>query len=228
MLLLNGMDPYDGTQRWSLPGGFVHPGERLADTVRRVLRAKCGIEGLEPRQLRVFDDPSGTHAAGSCRWPTPRPCRARSLSEAMDGRSDLRLGAGCPGRARTACAMPRGQKRLPFDHDDDRLVGGHRRCADRYSRRRIRTGCWAGCSACGNFSASTRRWSGRPWHKDAFRRLMEPHLVAAHGKDRSGYGPPAQLFQRRDDAPVAAYPAEVGAPSAGYTDEELLSRSLTT
>lgn len=43
--------------RWALPGTFVHERERLADAVLRALRAKCGIEGLQPHQLRVFDDP---------------------------------------------------------------------------------------------------------------------------------------------------------------------------
>lgn len=40
-----------------LPGTFLHPGERLSDAVLRSLREKAGIDGLRPRQLRVFDDP---------------------------------------------------------------------------------------------------------------------------------------------------------------------------
>ena len=47
-----------GTPEWRLPGTFLHPGERLADAVRRSLREKAGIAGLEPRQLLVFDDPA--------------------------------------------------------------------------------------------------------------------------------------------------------------------------
>ena len=46
-----------GGVEWRLPGTFLHPGERLADAVRRSLREKAGFDGLEPRQLRVFDDP---------------------------------------------------------------------------------------------------------------------------------------------------------------------------
>ncbi|TFC02634.1 NUDIX hydrolase [Cryobacterium mannosilyticum] len=42
---------------WRLPGTFVHEGETLADAVLRSLRDKAGIEGLRPRQLRVFDAP---------------------------------------------------------------------------------------------------------------------------------------------------------------------------
>src|SRR3954452_7218963 len=40
-----------------LPGTFLHEGERLADAVRRSLHDKAGVEGLQPEQLHVFDDP---------------------------------------------------------------------------------------------------------------------------------------------------------------------------
>jgi 8-oxo-dGTP diphosphatase len=43
---------------WRLPGTFVHEGETLAQAVLRSLREKAGIEGLQPRQLHVFDEPS--------------------------------------------------------------------------------------------------------------------------------------------------------------------------
>jgi 8-oxo-dGTP diphosphatase len=42
---------------WRLPGTFVHEGETLARAVSRSLRDKAGIEGLQPRQLHVFDEP---------------------------------------------------------------------------------------------------------------------------------------------------------------------------
>ena len=42
---------------WRLPGTFVHEGETLAQAVLRSLREKAGIEGLQPRQLHVFDEP---------------------------------------------------------------------------------------------------------------------------------------------------------------------------
>lgn len=46
-----------GAPEWRLPGTFLHPREGLADAVHRSLRAKAGVQGLEPRQLHVFDDP---------------------------------------------------------------------------------------------------------------------------------------------------------------------------
>lgn len=42
---------------WQLPGTFLHEGETLADAARRALRTKVGVEGLEPVQLCVLDDP---------------------------------------------------------------------------------------------------------------------------------------------------------------------------
>jgi ADP-ribose pyrophosphatase YjhB (NUDIX family) len=47
-----------GDQEWRLPGTFLHPGERLTDAVHRSLRDKTGVDGLNPRQLHVFDAPT--------------------------------------------------------------------------------------------------------------------------------------------------------------------------
>lgn len=48
----------ENARGWGLPGTFLHEGERLIDAVRRSLRDKAGVDGLEPRQLQVFDDPT--------------------------------------------------------------------------------------------------------------------------------------------------------------------------
>ncbi|MFZ2164134.1 MAG: NUDIX domain-containing protein [Propionibacteriaceae bacterium] len=40
-----------------LPGTFLHADETLRDAALRALREKAGIQGLNPRQLQVFDDP---------------------------------------------------------------------------------------------------------------------------------------------------------------------------
>src|SRR5262245_31551326 len=97
VLLHHGVDPYDGSRRWSLPGGFVHPDERLADTVRRVLRDKCGIAGLVPRQLQVFDDPDRDPRGWVMSVAHAASVPVASLSPALDGRPDLRLVAVQPG-----------------------------------------------------------------------------------------------------------------------------------
>jgi len=45
------------TSGWGLPGTFLHPGERLADAVRRSLLDKAEVRGVDPHQWRVFDEP---------------------------------------------------------------------------------------------------------------------------------------------------------------------------
>ena len=40
-----------------LPGGFVHPGETLDDTARRVLETKAGLRGIAAEQLYTFSTP---------------------------------------------------------------------------------------------------------------------------------------------------------------------------
>lgn len=42
----------------ALPGTFLHSRETLAEAVLRSLRAKAGVTGRQPRQLRVFDNPN--------------------------------------------------------------------------------------------------------------------------------------------------------------------------
>jgi len=221
VLLVHGEDPYDGLQRWLLPGGFVHPGERLADTVRRVLRDKCGIEGLDPRQLLVFDDPQRDPRGWVMSVAHAATVPYVSLSTSLRERPDLRLVAiqpGSPGRVRRL----RGQKGLPFDHDTivARAVAEIR---SRYSALPDPDGLLGGVFSVRQLQRVHEAVVGSEWHKDAFRRLMEPHLVAVPGKDRSEKGPPAQLYRRRDDSSVAATSAETDMPPAGYTDEELLA-----
>lgn len=54
-------EPFAGCQ--VLPGGFVHPGETLDDTARRVLAEKAGLSDLAVEQLYTFSaadrDPRG-------------------------------------------------------------------------------------------------------------------------------------------------------------------------
>lgn len=47
--------PFAGCQ--VLPGGFVHPGETMDDTARRVLAAKTGLSDLAVEQLYTFSAP---------------------------------------------------------------------------------------------------------------------------------------------------------------------------
>ncbi|RYE36607.1 MAG: NUDIX hydrolase, partial [Hyphomicrobiales bacterium] len=48
-------EPFDGDL--VLPGGFVHPGETLDETARRVMETKAGLRGLPVEQLYTFSTP---------------------------------------------------------------------------------------------------------------------------------------------------------------------------
>lgn len=49
------VEPFCGQQ--VLPGGFVHPGETLDTTARRILCEKAGLPGLPVEQLYTFSEP---------------------------------------------------------------------------------------------------------------------------------------------------------------------------
>ncbi len=55
MMVKRGEAPFAG--QFVLPGGFVHPGESLDDTARRVLDCKTGLTGVPVEQLYSFSDP---------------------------------------------------------------------------------------------------------------------------------------------------------------------------
>jgi len=46
---------------WSLPGGFLEPGERLAEAIVREVREETGLEVEPLRIVGVYSDPAYTH-----------------------------------------------------------------------------------------------------------------------------------------------------------------------
>lgn len=203
VLLVRGRDPAD-RPAWLLPGGFVHPGERLADAARRVLHDKCGLHGLRPHQLHVFDDP-GRDPRG---W-------VMSVAHAVTvPPADLPLGPELrlvPARRRRA---------MPYDHPAiiERAVAD---IAARYADHPDPDRLLGPVFTVRDLQRLHEAVVGQTWHRDAFRRLMEPQLVPVSGKDRSEKGPPAQLYRRAGDPSSTVDTAEPASP--GYTEGELLA-----
>jgi ADP-ribose pyrophosphatase YjhB (NUDIX family) len=215
---VNGVDPVDGTKRWSLPGGFVHERQRLSDAVVRVLRDKHGIGGLTPRQLHVFDDPERDPRG----WvmSVAHASTVPGLEAAIKESEDLTLAPVRPGSP-ARLHLPGRQKALPFDHDNivDLAV---RDIRARYAEHPDPDRLLGDAFTVKQLQAVHEAVAGELFHKDAFRRLMSQHLVPVTGEFRRGdYGPPAQLFRRQGDtaSTVDLDPGE----RAGYTDDELLA-----
>jgi ADP-ribose pyrophosphatase YjhB (NUDIX family) len=216
VLQMRGTDP-SGRPAWLLPGGFVHPGERLAETVRRVLHDKCGLDGLQPRQLHVFDDPSRDPRG----WVMSVAHAVTVRHADVSLRPDLRL---VPASRRHS---------MPYDHDAivERAAAD---LAERYADRPDPDRLLGPVFTVRDLQRVHEAVVGQTWHKDAFRRLMEPHLVPVPGKDRSEKGPPAQLYRRASDLGPPIEPSgsddesgytsgSTSGPTSGYTEGELLA-----
>jgi 8-oxo-dGTP diphosphatase len=166
---------------WGLPGTFLHEGERLIDSVKRALRDKAGVDGLQPRQLHVFDDPA-------------RDDRGWVLSVAhIDVVSLARLDARLVSETRVVPIDRPG--RLPYGHNHiieiavDHLRDRYRNAPDpdhllpdEFTLRELRL--------------VHQAVAGRSLQRDNFRRSLD-HLLTGTGVLVSrGPGRPAELFTR--------------------------------
>lgn len=161
-----------------LPGSFVHERETLAEAVLRSLAAKAGVAGLAPRQLRVFDDPD-------------RDDRGWVLSVAhtdVVAVTRLALDATKAHLVRTTAlpALPWGHE-LIVDYAVEALRADYRRHPDPFGL--IDT----------PFTLRSLRHlhevvAGGPLAKDAFARIMHPHLIDTGNKSGGTVGKPARLF----------------------------------
>jgi len=166
---------------WSLPGTFLHEGERLIDAVQRALRIKGGVKGLRPRQLGVFDDPR-------------RDDRGWVLSVAHVDVVPLdRLAARDAGRTRLVPADRPG--RLPYDHAEIirwAVADLRRRYAERPDPDRLLPETFT----LRELRAVHEAIGGRPLQRDTFRRAVEHWLEPTGESVVRGPGRPAELFRR--------------------------------
>ncbi len=208
LLLRRDVAPKAGA--WSLPGSFVRERERLADAVLRTLADKCGIGGLAPRQLHVFDDPARDDRGWVVSVAHVDVVPVARLTPALADRDDLVLApvtrpatpgttpaVTAGGRPTSPVDLPGRQAALPFDHAEivALAVDDVRR---RYGAAPDPDGL---VSEPFTFRALRRVHDavlGEPQQKDTFRRRMLPLLVEDGEIARGGVGRPAQLHRRAD------------------------------
>ncbi len=180
------------TEQWRLPGTFLHEGEVLADAVRRSLKEKAGVEGLQPRQLHVFDDPmrddrgwvlSVAHVAAVRADRIPLTDRTRLVPVAAVG--DLQY-----------------DHEVIIDYAADDLRGAYRHLPD---PGRLLADSWDG-EPTGAFTIlELRRLHeavlGERFNRDTFRRSMLPLLVATGQWRKGARGKPAELYTRATVSP---------------------------
>ena len=171
----------DGGRGWALPGTFLHEGEQLMDAVLRSLREKAGVEGLQPRQLRVFDDPERDDRG----WVlSVAHVMVVPMSVLMTRSEATRLmPASAPGQ-------------MPYGHGAmiDIAVADATR---RYDERPDPDGLLPETFTMLELRQVHAAVAGHDLQKDTFRRAMEPHLIATGEMTLGTRGRPAELFRRR-------------------------------
>lgn len=169
---------------WRLPGGFLWERERLADAVRRSLKIKAGVEGVEPHQLQVFDDPQRDDRGwvlSVAHWAVVSPERLATrfvdTTRLMPVESPGRL--IYDHRLIIESAVTNLRSRYKAEADPDWVLGPEFTMRD---LRRLH-----------------QTIAGRSLDRDVFRRDMtDKGLVTRTGERiEGGRGRPAELFRRR-------------------------------
>lgn len=169
---------------WSLPGTFLHPGERLADAVLRSLRDKAGLAGTAPRQLHVFDDPDRDDRGWVISVAHVDVVAHPRISGALSARADVRL------------VPVEDAVDLPFDHDEivARAVAHVR---DRYTDRPDPDRLLPDEITLHQLRRLHEAVLGQSLLKDTFRRRMQPMLTATEKLSQGEVGKPARIFRHR-------------------------------
>lgn len=168
------------TSGWALPGTFLHPGETLREAALRALRTKAGVDGLDPRQLHVFDAPD-------------RDDRGWVLSVAhVDAVRADRIPRTATTRIVPVAEVPP----LPYDHRAilDAAVDDLR--AEHAARPDPRGLLGPEPFTVRDLRVLHEAVTGERVNADTFRRTMLPGLRATGELRRGARGKPAELFVR--------------------------------
>ena len=172
----------------SLPGAFVHEGERLIDAVRRTVKGKLGLTTRDPRQLRVFDEPSR-----DSRGHVVSVAHADLLPEdQLQGQGSWLLAPVEGTRAR----VPGRRRSLRFDHDEIVAVAVQW-ARDRYKRRPDPSHLLGDSFTLRELRLLHEAVQGERLQKDTFRRLMLDRLEELPERTTGSPGRPAAKFRHR-------------------------------
>ncbi|MDO9590305.1 MAG: hypothetical protein Q7J04_04100 [Microcella sp.] len=164
----------DGRRR--LPGTVLHQGETLDAAVRRSLREKAGIEGGEPRQLRVFDEPDRDERG----W-------VLSVAHAMALPAD---------RVPASRAVPI-DKADPLDFDHGRILAvSVERIRGDYATQPDPWGLLQHPFTLRDLLILHSAVDPTTPQRDTFRRMMEPQLVETGDYTSGTVGKPSRLFRK--------------------------------
>ena len=180
---------------WALPGRMVRENERLEDAVEIALEDKCGIKGVKPIQLYIFDDPT-RDARG---WVMSVAYLAVEREDVVNGvlekNKTLDLGYFRPG-AGIKLVLPNGQEELPFEQGAivEKSVEELRR---RYKSRPDPDRLLDRTFTLHQLRKIHEAIAGSEIDKDRFRRRMERLLDPLDSFSSGSVGKPAQLFKRK-------------------------------
>lgn len=183
------------TGEWALPGRMVRERERLQEAVEIALNEKCGISGIKPTQLYVFDEPTRDLRGWVMSIAYRTTQKEDVVREAIERNSTLALGY-VQSTARLKLELPDGQKVLPFGQDEI-VEKGVKALRRRYKSRPDPDLLLGRVFTMYQLRKIHEAVAGEEMDKDLFRRRMEGKLQATEEFSSGSVGKPAQLFKRQ-------------------------------
>ena len=180
---------------WALPGRMVRERERLDDAVQIALSEKCGIQGIKPRQLFVFDEPTRDERGWVMSVAFATTQSEEVLNEVLENNPTLAFGF-VDDRKTLTLELPDDQKTLPFEQDEIVKLGvaSLRR---RYTSRPDPDHLLGTTFTLYQLRKIHEAIEGKELDKDLFRRRMESKLIPTETRSSGSLGKPAQLFRRK-------------------------------